>query len=266
MQQISPAELEIVIVSATFAIGYAAYYSVFHSARVRAWFAARYEHDRSETLRNLFYRALMVLGFGIVPAILLSAFGPRSLADYGLVLVWDTGHAAITAGLSVVVVVVIRINPGRNKLIGMYPQMRIESWLPRHVAVNALGWAAYLFAYELMFRGFLLHALLPYGVVVALSVNTLLYVAVHVPKGLSEAIAAIPFGLLVCYLSLEFGTIWPAFFLHLALALANSFVAIAENPRMRITPRGRETTNAPSGRSDEPNAEVSREGATATDA
>lgn len=266
MSHLTPAELEIIIVCATFAVGYTAYYSVSHSARVHAWFAARSERDRSETLRTLVHRMVMVVGFGVVPAVLLGAFGPRSLADYGLVLVWNTRQAAVTAGLSVVVVAVIRFNPGRSKLTGMYPQMRIESWRLRHVAANALGWSAYLLAYELMFRGFLLHALLPYGVVVALSVNTLLYVAVHVPKGLSEAIAAVPFGILVCYLSLQFGTIWPAFFLHLTLALANSFVAIAGNPRMRIEWRKRRSAIAPSGRSDEPSAEAASEAAPATDA
>jgi len=141
--------------------------------------------------------------------------------------------ALVIAALSVVIVLVIRFNPGRRKLTEHYPQMRLADWGPREIAVNVAGWAVYLFAYELMFRGFLLQALLPYGVVLAVAVNIALYVAVHVPKGLSEAIAAVPFGLLLCFLTIEFGTIWAAFILHLVLALANSFVAIAENSEMK---------------------------------
>ncbi|MFW6289100.1 MAG: CPBP family intramembrane glutamic endopeptidase, partial [Spirochaetota bacterium] len=145
---------------------------------------------------------------------------------------WSTRAAIVIAALSVLIALVIRFNPGRRKLTEHYPQMRLAAWGPREIIVNIVGWAAYLFAYELMFRGFLLRSLLPYGVVLAVSVNIALYVAVHVPKGLSEAIAAVPFGALLCFLTIEYGTIWAAFILHLVLALANSLVAIAENPEM----------------------------------
>lgn len=233
MTQLTPSETELIIVFATFALGYTSYYAVAHSARLRDWFHRRQGHDAGEVAHTLVSRLVMVVGFGIVPAALLAVVGPRSLLEYGLAIRWSTRAALVIAALSVVIVIVIRFNPGRRKLTAHYPQMRLAGWGPREIGVNVAGWAAYLFAYELMFRGFLLQALLPYGVVLAISVNIALYVAVHVPKGLSEAIAAVPFGLLLCFLTIEFGTIWAAFILHLVLALANSLVAIGENSEMQ---------------------------------
>ena len=232
MSQLTPSETELIIVFATFALGYTSYYTFARSARIRDWFHGRFGHDAAEIAHTLVSRLIMVVGFGVLPAVLLAVIGRRGLAAYGLTVRWNTPAALVIAALSVVIALVIRFNPGRQKLTAHYPQMRLATWSPREISVNVAGWAAYLFAYELMFRGFLLQSLLPYGLVLAVAVNTALYVAVHVPKGLSEAIAAVPFGLLLCFLTIEYGTIWAAFILHLVLALANSLVAIAENPEM----------------------------------
>ncbi len=233
MSQLTPSETELIIVCGTFVLGYTSYYVIARSSPVRAWFHRRLSHDAAEIAHTLVSRLVMVVGFGVLPSVLLAVIGPRSLAAYGLTIRWSPSAAIVIASLSVVVALVIRFNPGRRKLTAHYPQMRLATWSPREISVNVASWAAYLFAYELMFRGFLLQALLPYGVVLAVAVNIALYVAVHVPKGLSEAIAAVPFGLLLCFLTIEYGTIWAAFILHLALALANSLVAIAENPQMQ---------------------------------
>lgn len=248
MSQLTSSETELIIVLATFTLGYTSYYAFAYSARIRQWFHRRLDHDAAEIAHTLIARLVLVIGFGVLPVTLLAVAGPRSLAAYGLAIRWSTSAALVIVALSAVIVLVIRFNPGRRKLIDHYPQMRLASWGPREIGINMVGWAAYLFAYELMFRGFLLQSLLPYGVVLAVAVNIALYVAVHVPKGLSEAIAAVPFGLLLCFLTIEYGTIWAAFILHLMLALANSLVAISENPDMQY----RRTTNRRDGRSAAP--------------
>jgi hypothetical protein len=227
-------ERELMIVFSTFVVAYTAYYALFHSKRITARFREALPVVSAEVWRNLLYRFVLVIGFCIIPVVLLYAFTGRSLDDYGVRFDFDWAHAGVIAGLSAVLVGLIAVNPGRSKLTSFYPHMRIENWTPGHVVVNVLSWAAYLFAYELMFRGFILTTLMPFGVVAAVAVNIALYVAVHIPKGLSEAVGAIPFGLVVCYLTISYGTIWAAFFLHLALALSNSFVALVGNPEMRI--------------------------------
>lgn len=233
----SPSELQTSLVFLSFAVGYTVYYFVFHSHALRDWFHGRFNAVSAELLRNTLYRGVQVLAMGVVPAVLLVVFTESDLSELGLVLQWSWTRAGVIAGLCLVVVAVIGLNPGKQKLTAAYPQIRISEWRWGHIAVNVVTWAAYLFAYELMFRGFMLFALLPFGVWVAVSVNIALYVLAHIPKGLSEAVGAIPFGLLVCGLTLAYGSIWAAFWLHLALALANSFVALSVNPDMRVVLR-----------------------------
>jgi len=233
-EALTSAEIEALIIFGSFAVGYTVYYFLFHSDSLTERFHRRFSPHRAEILRNSFYRLVQFLVLGVVPMLLLGGILGKRAADYGLLLQWDWAQAGVIAALSVVVIGIIWINPGKQKLIGQYPQMRIAEWTGGHVAVNVATWSLYLLAYELMFRGFMLIVLLPFGVWVAVSVNIAIYVLAHIPKGLSEAIGAVPFGLLVCWLTLTFGSIWPAFWLHLALALANSFFALAANPDMRL--------------------------------
>ena len=226
---------ELIIVFGSFTAGYTTYYVIFHSKRIADWFRRRLPESPAEVWRNLLYRTVLVVFFFAVPAVLLYLVSDKGLSDYGVAFQFSWARLGVIGGLSIFLVVLIAINPGRSKLTGYYPHMRIRAWSFGHVAINVLSWAGYLFAYELMFRGYMLSVLMPAGVVAAVAVNIAIYVAVHVPKGVSEAIGAVPFGLVVCYLTLTYGTIWAAFFLHLALALANSFVALRGNPEMRIS-------------------------------
>jgi membrane protease YdiL (CAAX protease family) len=226
---------ELIVVFGSFTVGYTIHYVIFHSNKIAEWFRQRLPGPSAEVWRNLLYRTVMVVFFFAVPAVLLSVISGMGLRDYGVAFHFSWPRLAVIGGLSIFLVGLIAVNPGRSRLTGYYPHMRIGVWSPGHIVINVLSWAAYLFAYELMFRGYMLTVLMPAGVVTAVAVNIAIYVAVHVPKGVSEAIGAVPFGLVVCYLTLAYGTIWAAFFLHLALALANSFVALRGNPEMRIS-------------------------------
>ena len=60
-----------------------------------------------------------------------------------------------------------------------------------------------------------------------------MYAISHIPKGLSETIGSIPLGLVLCVLSLLSGTIWIAFFVHIALSFTNSLTALAHHPEIK---------------------------------
>jgi len=78
----------------------------------------------------------------------------------------------------------------------------------------------FLFAYELWFRGFLLFYCANWiGIPLAVSFNTIFYVLVHVFNSKKEMFACIPFGILVCVLSLLFDAVWPAIILHIGFSL-----------------------------------------------
>lgn len=80
--------------------------------------------------------------------------------------------------------------------------------------------ALFLFSYELWFRGFLLFDCIRwFGIPLAVFMNGILYVLVHIFNNKKEVLACIPFGLLVCFFSLTFNSAWPAILLHIGFSL-----------------------------------------------
>lgn len=91
-----------------------------------------------------------------------------------------------------------------------------NSWLIKSTVL----WGLYLFAYELLLRGFLLFSSLElFGAFFAILINCLIYSIIHIPKGRSEAIGAIPFGIILCLVTLYTESFWGAYILHLTLAV-----------------------------------------------
>lgn len=80
--------------------------------------------------------------------------------------------------------------------------------------------ALFLFFYELWFRGFLLFDCIHwFGMPLAVFINVTLYVLLHIFNGKKEALACIPFGLLVCFFSIFFNSVLPAIMLHIGFSL-----------------------------------------------
>jgi membrane protease YdiL (CAAX protease family) len=72
----------------------------------------------------------------------------------------------------------------------------------------------------MFFRGFLLFgSIAVMGIPLAVSLNVLLYVLLHLFNSKKEMLACIPFGLLLCWLSVLFNAAWPAMILHACFSL-----------------------------------------------
>jgi len=80
--------------------------------------------------------------------------------------------------------------------------------------------ALFLFSYELWFRGFLLFDCIHwFGIPLAVFINVSLYVLLHIFNDKKEVLACVPFGLLVCLLSITFNSALPAIILHIGFSL-----------------------------------------------
>ncbi len=80
----------------------------------------------------------------------------------------------------------------------------------------------FLILYECFFRGVLLFTLLPVtGPFIAISINVILYALVHCRSSRNEIFGTIPFGILLCIITLAHQSVWPAVIIHLALALSH---------------------------------------------
>ena len=210
------------------------YWFTAASPRVKKYFYDKYEFDEASYRHIFFTKIFGFFSMGVFPIIICLLFlKDFSLSDYGLVYIEQTVMYSViwTLGLSVLVIPLVHFSARKPKNLVNYPQIRAKVWTSKMVYMNALGWFLYLFGYEFLFRGVLLFPLIePLGVWPAIAVNIALYSATHIPKGLDETIGAIPLGLVLCLLTLSSGTIWIAFFVHVAMAWTNTFTALRFNP------------------------------------
>ena len=77
----------------------------------------------------------------------------------------------------------------------------------------------FLFSYEFFFRGVIFFSLLQFfDLYISIFITTILYVLIHSFDTKVEILGAIPFGILLCYLSYITNSIWIAFIIHTTLS------------------------------------------------
>lgn len=173
--------------------------------------------------------------FGGLPVMLIRGFTGDQLWNYGLLKPgMDTYWWSLL--ISAVILVINFLNARSPENLKMYPQIRARQWPLALVAWSAFTWIAYLLAYEFLFRGFLLSvSLWTLGYWPAIALNVILYSVVHFPKGIKEAVGALPYGFLLAVLTIETGTLWLAVLTHIVMALSNEWLSLRAHPDMKIT-------------------------------
>ena len=231
-----PNDFPTVLVVGLLTIGFVTYWFIAESPALRQRVFDRYTPERASTYWVLFQKACGFFFLGVVPLVVVLPTLSYSLADYGLSfantstsLIWVLGLACVIFPLN--------ISAARRPAnLAYYPMIRVQRWNTKLVLLNGIATTAYLFAYELLFRGIVLSVCVAtLGVWPAIAVNIALYSTTHLPKGPAETIGAIPFGLLVCYITLTTGTIWVAVVVHVILSLSNDYLSVRYNPNMQFT-------------------------------
>ena len=214
------------------------YWSLLSSERIRKYIYGEQSFDAGKIKYILFTKYAGLLILGVFPGILFYIVLPHySLCDYGLSFSKGTNIISFywIAVLGFIIIVMNWFAARREKTFLMYPQIRVKEWDAKLIVTYSMSWLAYLFGYELLFRGFLFFPLVnAIGVWPAISINIALYSISHIPKGLDETVGAILLGAVLCIATLQTGTIWVAFVAHVLLALSNSLFALKFHPEMRI--------------------------------
>ncbi len=228
-------QAEACVALANVSLGFIVYWFLSQSPRVKKYFERRYATEQALLYEVLFQRYCGFVFLGFVPALLTFAFVPqKGWAAYGVQASFSAESAYWILGLSALIIPINYLNAPKADNLAMYPQIRLKQWSKWTFVHEYSSWAAYLVAYELLFRGFLLFGTLPLmGAWTAMVLNTAIYALVHVPKGQKEAIGAIPLGLLLSYITLQTGEIWVALVVHVVLAWSNSFFSFRAHPDMR---------------------------------
>lgn len=194
------------------------------------------EKTRLHLINRYLWRKISgLLILGVIPALAAGIFFRVNPGQAGLILggtlklwPWITGSSLFFITLNI-------FNSRNADLRAMYPELRLKDWTLTGLAIATGGWILYLAAYEYLFRGLLLLSCLEaFGLWPAITINLALYAALHLPKGMKEAIAAIPFGALICYLTIESQSILPAILLHSVQAVSCEIFCIWRNPEMQF--------------------------------
>ncbi len=213
-------------------------WSITSSERIKIFFFGDRQSDAGKIGYLLFTKYAGLIILGAFPAILFYTVLPHySISDYGLSTSGGTSLLSLywILVLGVIIIVMNWFAARREKTFSMYPQIRVKEWDIKLIITYSVAWCAYLFGYELLFRGFLFFPLVnSIGVWPAISVNIALYSISHIPKGLDETIGALLLGFVLCIATLQTGTIWVAFITHVLLALSNSLFSLLFHPEMRI--------------------------------
>jgi hypothetical protein len=231
-------DLKVVIPVIAGLIGFIIFWFTQKSEKTKQKFFNKYGRDKGSAKFIMLTRYLGGFSIGIIPLVAyLLAFPGTSLSEVGFGFHKETLLATIlwSVGLCVIVIPLASFSARKPENLVNYPQIRAKEWDMKIYRGNLFSWAVYLLGYELFFRGVLLFPLVgQIGLWPAIAVNIGLYSATHIPKGLSETIGAIPLSIVLCLLSISTGTIWIAFFVHVAMAWTNSLTALKHHPDMKI--------------------------------
>lgn len=214
-------------------IGFAVYWFLAMNEKLKSLFFKRYSSEKAWVAYVLFQKMMGVLFMGTIPCIVLISNSDYTLTDVGLNLKnFKESLLYISAAGTFILIVNFFVSKNKTNL-AMYPQMRVKEWNRKTILLNTLSWTAYLFAYELMYRGLLLlvcyHA---FGFWPAVAINLSFYSSTHIAKGLTETIGSFPYGLFLCYATISTSSIAVAFVTHLILALSNDYYSVYHNPKM----------------------------------
>ena len=216
------------------------YWLVASSRRLKAKLYGAYEPLRANSLHVVLKRSAGFVLLGVLPVAVMVLLNDNfTLAGAGVRFNPETTRFTVISIilLSLLVIPIAFFSARKPDVYSIYPEIRAKCWTIGLLSAESFTWALYLLGYETLFRGVLLFGLVgTTGPVTATEINVILYSAAHLPKGKTETLAAIPFGIVLCILTLRSGTIWIAFIVHLVNAVTATFTAISYNPEMRFAP------------------------------
>jgi membrane protease YdiL (CAAX protease family) len=158
----------------------------------------------------------------------------ETFGKFGFTLTHFFANFYIITGLTLIIAFLLYIrhkkNPYDNTL-----QIKTKQWNYSLFTFNLIGWSFYLLAYEFLFRGILLFECYEsFGFWPALAINITIYSAIHMVNGKEQALGALLFGTIACYLTLAKGTILIPVFMHISLSGFSNYYSIKFNPNINF--------------------------------
>lgn len=232
---LGPHQKEPLLALATLMTGFLIYLSIYVSPAIKKRLESRFGKTRGLTHWVVLIKLTGFLLLGLVPALLILAVLKRPLSDFGAGPMTPAAWKWM-GGLIVFVLVLNALQGRRPANYNVYPLIREKEWSAGLISLSMITSTLFIIGYEFLFRGFLLFACLPLmGIEVAVLLNVLVYSFAHIHKGMQETLASVPFGIILCYVTLTTGSFWAIMVAHIILSLSADFFGLISNPDMTIT-------------------------------
>jgi membrane protease YdiL (CAAX protease family) len=167
-----------------------------------------------------------VLGFLILPAIVVLLMPGERLRDYGWSTRGFTRHLVLYLVLYLAVLPLVVLMSTTKDFQRIYPFYK----LAHRSAVDFWAWelmyAAQFLSLEFFFRGFMLHGMKRSLGIHAIWAMVIPYCMIHYGKTFAETMAAIVAGLVLGTIALRTKSIWGGVFVHVAVALTMDLLTV----------------------------------------
>lgn len=125
----------------------------------------------------------------------------------------------------------------KRKTISLGFSFFCDQHVPVHYVSYFITRIIYLVLYEIFFRGLFLYACLALvDVKLAIAINIFVYSIAHWYSNRQEVIGSLPFGLILCLLTVWYDSVWPAVVLHLSLALSHDLTLVMIKEKIIASP------------------------------
>ncbi|MFK7910523.1 MAG: CPBP family intramembrane glutamic endopeptidase [Akkermansiaceae bacterium] len=189
---------------------------------------AQHKEAAALSFYGMLYWILAGVGvYLMVPWLFIYLRGEK-LRDYGVRLPSSYGHLWIYGAMLVIVIIMAYFASFRPSFLKIYPYYQYFQEEPLFYAMFWAGRCVRFFALEFFFRGYLLFSLKPKFGDASFFISMVPYCMLHFGKPVPETLFAIVGGIIFCWIAARTKSIWGAVVLHVSLALAMDFFAIAQ--------------------------------------
>lgn len=196
---------------------------------LRDWFRG---HDYARIARLLYWSGTTVIGYFLVPALMIYLLWRERLRDYGMPSPFKSGGYGLFIALFFFMFPFVLGASLTEEFQGSYPFYEYADRTIVDFVVWQLIYAAQFFALEFFYRGFLIHGLKHRFGIYAILISTIPYVMIHFGKPLPETLGSIAAGIALGAMSYHYRSIWPGVLLHIAIAFSMDIFSLSAQGRL----------------------------------
>ena len=192
-------------------------------------------HDEyGRLLRLAYWSGTTVIGYFVVPVLLIRFLWKRRLADFGLPFPGSSSPFGLGLVLAFIMLPFVLVASFTESFQSSYPFYEFAD----RSAFDFLAWqllyAAQFFALEFFYRGFLIHGLKHRFGIYSILVSTVPYVMIHFGKPLPETLGSVVAGIALGALSYHYRSVWPCVFLHILIAFSMDVFSLSAQGRIGL--------------------------------